>query len=122
FFTARDGIAQTGGLPVAYRVNNGVPNRLTQYVTYLPDNTAGNEFALFAQDSWKIGRVTLNYGVRYEYLREYGPSIDIPAGILNDARSLPAVDCIPCWHDISPRASVAWDPFGDGKTAIKGAV
>ena len=123
FFTVRDGIDQTQGLPIAYRFNRGVPNRLTQYVTYLPDNTAGDEFALFAQDSWRIGqRLTLNYGLRYEYMRQYAPAVEIPAGVLNDARSLPEVNCTPCWHDISPRASISWDPFGDGKTAIKAAI
>jgi hypothetical protein len=36
-----------------------------------------------------------------------------------DAASFPQVDCIPCWHDINPRAAVAYDLFGDGKTALK---
>ena len=29
---------------------------------------------------------------------------------------------MPCWHDISPRASVIYDLFGNGRTAVKVSV
>ena len=30
--------------------------------------------------------------------------------------------CVPCWNDISPRFGLAYDVFGDSRTAIKASV
>jgi hypothetical protein len=52
----------------------------------------------------------------------YAEALNTPAGPLVDAHSLPRLDCIPCWHDLDPRFGVAWDLFGDGKTAVKASL
>ncbi len=109
------------GLPVSYRFNNGVPNRLTQYVTpRLNPAFVRPALGLFLQDQWMISRLTLQLGLRYEYLRAYSGEIDQPAGFpSNGVDHYEAVDCLPCWHDLSPRMAVAYDLFGNGKTAVK---
>ncbi len=50
------------------------------------------------------------------------PAINEPAGPLVPARSFDAIDNVPNWKDLNPRFGIAWDPFGDGKTAVKGGI
>ena len=117
----RETYSSRGDTPFTIRVTNGVVNQLTQYVspTYGGEMKIRPDLSLFAQDQWTLGRFTLNLGLRYQYHRVYAAAIDEPAGPLVDARSLPEVDCIPCWHDINPRTGIVWDMFGNGKTALK---
>jgi Carboxypeptidase regulatory-like domain len=111
-------------LPVSYRFNNGVPNRLTEYTTPLLNPAfVRPSLGIFAQDQWNVQRLTLSLGLRYEYLRAYAGEIDQPTGFPN-ATSVhyDRVDCLPCWHDINPRVGVAYDLLGNGKTAVKAGV
>jgi hypothetical protein len=109
------------GLPVSYRFNNGVPNRLTQYTTPLINPAfVRPSLGIFAQDQWTLQRFTLSAGLRYEYLRAYSGEITQPSGFPNSTGvHYDRVDCLPCWHDINPRVGVAWDVFGNGGTAVK---
>ncbi len=100
-----------------------------------PVSSIGNKpLAFFAQDSWKIRRnLTLNYGVRYDYeLTEQIPTLplrDPLSGItLSAADVLAAQDAMGIQQGFprdknnwAPRLAVAWDPWGDGKTSIRGA-
>src|SRR5262245_3519897 len=108
-------------LPVTYTFNNGVPTQLTEFVTprVNPAFVRPN-LGIFAQDQWMLHRLTLNLGLRYEYLRAYSGEIDEPAGFPGTAVAhYDRVDCLPCWHDLNPRMAVAYDLFGNGKTAVK---
>jgi hypothetical protein len=112
------------GLPVQYTFNNGQPSSLTQWVTPRLDATqAQPNMGIFVQDQWRIDRLTLNLGLRYEYLRAYAPAVDEPAGFPSfQPVHYEQVDCLPCWHDVSPRAAGVFDLFGNGRTAIKASV
>ena len=113
--------SQVQGLPVSYTFNNGVPRSLTEFATptYTLDQL-NPDLGAFVQDQWRVGRFTINAGLRLDWLHESVPTISEPAGPLVPARSFPAIDNVPNWKDLNPRLGVAWDPFGDGKTAIKG--
>ena len=50
------------------------------------------------------------------------PAHDLAAGPYVGARSFPEVDCVPCWHDFSPRVGAAYDLCGSGQTAVKFSV
>jgi hypothetical protein len=112
---------QVAGLPVSYTFSNGRPISLTQFAapTYTLDQL-NPDLGLFVQDQWRVGRFTVSAGLRYDYLHESVPAINEPAGPLVPARSFAAVDNVPNWKDLNPRFGIAWDPMGDGKTAIKG--
>jgi hypothetical protein len=61
-----------------------------------------NRYSIYAQDAWKARQnFTLNYGLRYS--------------IYDEPLAIPTYK-----KDFQPRAGFSWDPWGDGKTAIRG--
>ncbi|HEY7289104.1 MAG TPA: TonB-dependent receptor [Vicinamibacterales bacterium] len=82
----------------------------------------GVNAALYAQDSWRFNRVTINYGLRYEHFLMSIPAQGSPAGTWVPAREFPAQDGIVNWNTFSPRLGFSWDLQGDGRTALKGGV
>lgn len=80
------------GLPIVYQQGFG-------------DSAADswtNRYGIYVQDAWKIrSNFTFNYGLRYAIHDE---PFFVPTS----------------YKDWQPRASFSWDPWGDGKTAIRG--
>ena len=112
-----------GPTPFTVTFRGGTPISLTEFASPTNSNSEVKirpDLGIFAQDQWTLHRVTLNFGLRYEYPRTNADPVTTFAGPLVDAHDLPGLNCIPCWHDIDPRFGVVWDVFGDGKTAIKG--
>jgi hypothetical protein len=108
---------------VSYRFLNGVPNQITQFATpYLLKERVRADLGIYAQDRWTIGRLTLNYGLRFDYFNAYVPEQEVAAGQFVGARRFAAVHGVPRWKDLDPRLGAAFDIFGNGKTAVKGAV
>jgi hypothetical protein len=64
-------------------------------------------------------RLTVNYGVRFEYIHGRIPQQEKPAGIWTPAQTFPEIDDVPDWFTIVPRFAFIYDLFGNGKTAIK---
>src|SRR5262245_14342010 len=108
---------------VSYTVLNGVPQRVTYWnLPYSNTFRLNPKFALFAQDQWKVQRLTVNAGLRYDYLASDYPDLDQPPGqFFPVARTFPGKVVVK-WHDLSPRLGASYDLFGDGRTAIKGSV
>ncbi len=89
---------------------------------------------MFAQDRWALGRMTLNLGIRYDWFIGETQPEDLLAGRFNvaqhfdncaDGKNDPKAGCtgtVQNWKDISPRVGVAYDVFGNGRTAVKASV
>jgi hypothetical protein len=105
---------------VSYRFLQSVPNGITQYATpNLQRNTMKADLGLFAQDQWTLKRLTLNYGLRFDYFNGYVPAQHAPANAFMPERNFDAVHDVPNWTDLNPRLGASYDLFGDGRTALK---
>lgn len=103
-----------------YDFLNGKPNRIQyQAEPFLQQERQNVELGIFAQDAWTIKRVTLNLGLRLDYLSMGFPAADLAAGLYVPARHVDELKGVPQWTDVNPRMGVAWDVFGSGRTAVK---
>jgi hypothetical protein len=103
-------------------VSNGVPNSVRLVNTPSGHKESGVNTGIYVQDSWRLGRWTLNPGVRYERFVMSIPAQSAPAGTWVPARDYAAQDGIVNWNTVSPRLGFSWDLLGNGTTAIKGGV
>ncbi|MBI3049788.1 MAG: TonB-dependent receptor [Acidobacteria bacterium] len=106
---------------VSYTFLNGVPIGVNQFATPYELQGRFNELGIYAQDQWKIDRLTLNLGLRFDYFNGWVPAQHIaatPSGWLPE-RTFDKVTGVPLWKDINPRLGAAYDLLGDGRTALK---
>jgi hypothetical protein len=112
----------------ASQVIFGIPTAL--HVGSLRDNDNGNllvenkldQYDAFINDTWTMGRVTLNLGARWDRYHGWMPEqrqlafaigpVSVPEQTFNERHFF-------TWNSIGPRVGVTYDLAGDGKTVVK---
>ena len=98
----------------------GAPQSVAVYTTpYTTDQQLNAGLGVFAQDRWTLNRLTLDLGLRLDYLNWQIMEQTAPGGAWIGPRSFDPVYDVPKWWDLSPRVGVSYDLFGNGRTAIK---
>jgi outer membrane receptor protein involved in Fe transport len=105
-----------------------------QYVGNTTRHTFENNFGFYFQDSFRVTpRLTLNYGLRWDYFGVMGEKNNLLSNVtsLSPATGTgtftltqvgqPGLSRLyePDYKDFAPRVSVAWDVTGTGKTVVR---
>ncbi len=116
---------------ISYRFRNGLPDRITLRPGQVTFENLNADLGIYVQDQWTVDRLTLNLGLRFDYLNASIPAQTIPAGFgdgrddgqvwLPD-RNFAAVSGAPEWKDLNPRLGVAYDLFGSAQTVLKASL
>lgn len=108
---------------LTYRLNNGVPNQLTESISPWVNDARAAWDGLFVQDQWTRGRLTLQGALRFD--RSYswfpaqteGPSRFLPTPIV-----IPETRGVDSYKDLTPRMAAVFDLTGHGRTVIKASL
>ena len=104
---------------LSYGFNDGVPITFIQFAGPAMQNTHVQTHALYAQQQWTLGRLTLSGALRYDRSsgsfpeQTVGPNPWVPTPVRIAAAEGTK------YNDITPRAAVVYDLFGTGRTALK---
>ena len=105
--------------------------------TLSPRNLRQNIFGLYLQDDWRWKtNLTVNLGLRYEMSTVPSETSGKTANLANLSDPLPICGTLkyggcsgtgaffnnPTLHNFEPRIGFAWDPFRNGKTAVRGGI
>jgi hypothetical protein len=107
-------------LNLAYTFLGGRPTSLTQTLRVFKQRDRVKFMALYAEDQWTRGKMTLQGALRFDRAWSYSPEQSIgPTNFLLTRLEFPETPGVDAYKDLSPRAGVAYDVFGTGRTAVK---
>ena len=111
-----------GNADLIQQYRNGVPDSVA--VGALPFIAAfyGDAVGLYAMDSWTLGRLTMNAGLRFDRFTGGVDESAMAPGRFVPARQVASSSPVPDFNDLSPRLSAVYDLFGNAKTALKFSV
>jgi hypothetical protein len=122
-----------GGMDLIY--NNGVSNQVVfgpptascdvgslSAHECLTSESALDHFGMFVNDTWAVGRATVNAGLRYDRYHGWLPEQEQLASVIGpvalEAKTFPETHFF-TWNVVAPRVGFVYDLAGDGRTVMK---
>ena len=115
--TATSPVYRSNATGIALPVPNSVVMRNTPLRAY--GERLNHDFGIFVQDSWTMKRLTVNGGLRYEWLNAQVEAGGRAGRPLRAGTQVRRDKDVPNWKDSAPRFSAVYDLFGNSKTALK---
>ena len=82
-----------------------------------------DQVGAFVNDTWALGKTTINAGVRYDRYHAWLPEQDQLAAtvgpVVVNAKTFPETHFF-TWNSFAPRIGIVYDLTGDGRTVLKG--
>ena len=131
------GVLQGVGGHIEHVYNNGASNQVifriptATQVGGLKDNDNGHlttenaldQNSFFVNDTWAVGRLTVNAGLRWDQYKGWLPEqnqLGATVGpVVVQAKTFAETDLF-SWNVFAPRIGLVFDLSGDGKTVVKG--
>jgi hypothetical protein len=119
-FMTDDRMWYTNDQNLSFRVDNGVPNQLTQSISPWVNDARAAWDAVYVQDQWTAGRLTLHGALRFDRsgswfpAQQEGPSRFLPTPIV-----IPETRGVDSYTDLTPRMAATYDVTGRGRTIVR---
>jgi outer membrane receptor protein involved in Fe transport len=98
--------------------DNGAPFEVATMNRPVDATAQMNNSAGFVRDTWRVGRLTANLGLRYERYRAYTDDSTKVQGTFGNAGFFPGFEVL-SWQSFAPRLGAAWDVTGTGNSVLK---